>query len=113
METKIHNIEFVESYAYDKDKMAYNVHVKILEDDNWVGDFFIEFVEAVTRVEENNKLVFVATPSDVKKGNGRYTEDEPDFGLITEVSQILSENGTIQYKNVRPNHDFKAVKSSN
>lgn len=113
METEIHNIEFVDNYAYDKDKKAYNIHVKILEDNNWVGDFFIDFVEAVTRVEENNKLVFVATPSDIKKGNGRYTDDKPDFELVREVSQILSENGASRYKDVRQNHDFKTVDSHN
>lgn len=107
MEIEIRNIEFVDNYAYDKDKEAYNVHVKIPEDNDWAGDFFIDFVEAVTRVENNNKLVFVATPSDIKEGNGRYTDDKPDFELIREVSQILSEDGASRYKNVRPNHVLK------
>lgn len=114
-EIEIHNLEFTQRHFQNKDKNAYNAHVKMLDDGEWVGDFFVDFVASVTRLEgsadEDNKTVFVATPSDVRRGNGIYVDDNPDFELIERVSQLLNKKGQSGYKTIRPGHAFKTVRS--
>jgi hypothetical protein len=108
LDSEIYNIEFVESYVQNKELSAYNVHIKVYEDEEWIGDFFVEFVEGPKRMGDSNETVYVADWENVKKGNGLYVEESPPFWPVEDAEQSLNAK---QFSPVRSNHSFKSINS--
>ena len=73
-----------------------NAHIKVLEDGEWIGDFFAEF----THYRGN---LYTADWSDVKCGNGLYSHEHPPFWPVQEVAKELNKS--------HDNWDFKAINS--
>jgi hypothetical protein len=108
LSSNVHDVEFVDSYAHNKNKSAYIVHIKVLEDDEWIGDFFADFVEGALRMGDENETVYVADWDSVKKGNGLYVDQEPPFWPVEDAAQTLNSG---QFDEIAKNHSFKSINS--
>jgi len=64
-----------------------NAHVKVLEDNEWIGDFFVDF--------ERRRDVFMADWGTVKSGgNGVYVDSGAPFWAVEEAADQLNEEHT-------------------
>jgi len=65
-----------------------SAHVKVLEDDEWVGDFWVNFEKRPRRDQPNR---YVADWDTIKSGgNGIYFDDDPCFWMVEEIVDELS-----------------------
>lgn len=67
-------------------------HIKVLEDGEWVGDFFATF----TRQRLGGSDKYVADWASLTQGNGIYTDSEPCFWPVQEISNELNEKYELQ-----------------
>jgi len=74
---------------------TYIAHIKVLQDGEWVGDFYANF--------EKYRDKLVADWSTVKKGNGLYVDQEPPFWPVEVIAEELDERYELR--------DFEAVNS--
>ena len=66
-----------------------SAHVKVLEDGEWVGDFWVDFEKRPRRDTEGR---YVADWSTVKSGgNGIYVDSTPCFWMVESVVDELRE----------------------
>ena len=64
-----------------------SAHVKVLEDGEWVGDFWVDFEKRPRRGTEER---YVADWSTVKSGgNGIYVDSTPCFWMVESVVDEL------------------------
>ena len=71
-------------------------HINVLEDGEWIGDFFAEF----THYRDDR---YTADWSDVKRGNGVYVDGHPTFWPVQEIVSELNET--------HDDMEFKAIDS--
>lgn len=62
---------------------TYIAQIAVLEDGEWVGDFFANF--------EKRRDKLVADWSTLKKGNGLYVDEEPPFWPVEVVADELDD----------------------
>lgn len=109
LSSKIQNVEFVDSYDGNKNKSAYLVHITVLEDDKWIGDFFADFVEGPLRLGDDvNERVYIADWDSIKRGNGLYVNQEPPFWPIEDAVKSLNSE---RFDKIHNNHSFKSINS--
>jgi len=64
-----------------------HAHISVLDDGEWVGDFYASFHRRV----RHGEVTYAADWTDVKGGNGIYVDDDPTFWPVEVAAEQLNE----------------------
>ena len=92
-ETKL-TAELHDTYSsgQNSSRSELTAHINVLEDGEWIGDFFATF----TRQRLGGTDKYVADWDSLKQGNGIYTDQQPCFWPVQEIAKELNEKYELQ-----------------